>query len=186
MYQMRFPLGLITTRYLPKYQLNRWQMCLQVRFSILRKVVAAISISIAVIGCSDKSSDPNFNLIYSASDEEQVYIFRKLSLEERLRIYKKMYLISGHPKDSHLALYGFSDKPKETMYEIIKELKHSNFSEFMMYRHIIFYTARTNSYSLCEDHYAMDEIHRAIVRYSLNQSQIDALREVDYGGCRIV
>jgi hypothetical protein len=146
----------------------------------VRKVIA-LTLFLVVSGCGEP--DPNYETLKQLDGSARLDQFKTFPINERLRLYNKVYRKSGHPHDSELSI-GFRDNPDETLRRIIVDLRTSGFGDFMRYFHIIYDIGMHSRLDICRQEY-IGSLKSILASYKLSAGQAKALEEVRFSRCQL-
>lgn len=146
----------------------------------MQKIVA---VAMLLLVCSCGDPDPNYERLKKLDRNTQLSQFEKFSLDERFRLYNKIYRKSGHPHDVELSV-GFRDKPRESLIRIIGELRHSDLEDFLRYLPVIYDIGRSDRIDICRPEY-IGQLKEIISRYRLTNAQTEALKGLRFGRCEL-
>jgi hypothetical protein len=145
-------------------------------------ITVTLSVLLTLVsGCTDQ--DSNFDEIQGLTGHEREETFRSYSLEERFRLYNKVYENSGHPHDVELAT-SFRDEPERSLEFIIEDLKTSNFTDFLRYLPIIYDVGKRSGTNICQPRY-IGRLKAIISNYDLSAAQRGALKGLQFDGCEL-
>lgn len=146
------------------------------------KLIAFNVVLFFLISCSDR--DAHYESVVSKNGNERLIEFEKLEVDERMRVYRKIYENSGHPHDSELSI-GFRDYPDEVMRLIIIDLNNSDIREFYMYLPVLYDIGKRANFDICEKNY-IDPIRSAIVSYNLSSDHLRLFQQIKFDKCNLV
>jgi hypothetical protein len=145
----------------------------------MRKVVALALLLVS--GCGEP--DPNYDKLKKLDGGARLAQFETLPINERFRLYNKIYRKSGHPNDAELSV-GFKDKPAEALNYIITDLRSSEFSDFLRYLPIIYNIGKRSGIDICRPEY-IGQIKGILANYKLSTAQVKALEGLRFGRCEL-
>jgi len=128
--------------------------------------------------------DNNFNNIENSIGSDKIKMFVAFPLDERFRLYNKVYNKRWRPHKTELAI-GFRDQPERAISYIVNDLISSTFSDFIRYFPIIYDLSKNSHYNLCRGEYVL-ELRKIIHSYRLSNEQLNTLNGIHLGKCDLI
>lgn len=139
-------------------------------------MLRALLILAFLSGCGPR--DHNYEALVPLNTEAKLESFKRYSVAERMRLYKKVYRKSGHPPDTTLAT-GFNDRPDEAFSYILLDLQRSSIEEFVSYLPILYSLSSNPEFDICQPQ-RINGLRRVVDSYELSPRQRDALEGMSF------
>jgi hypothetical protein len=146
----------------------------------MRKIIV-LALFLVASGCGER--DPNYENLKQLDGAARLAQFELLSLDERFRLYNKIYDKSGHPHDVELSV-GFKDRPAESLNRIITDLNSSEFPDFLRYLPVIYNIGKRSDLDICTPRY-IGKLKEILASYNLSPAQIKALNGLRFHRCQL-